>query len=140
MESASSRFNPDDLLRDSAWIAHLALHVTKSPADAKDLQQQTFLAVLEKPPAGGVLRRPWLAGVMRNLQNTRWTRDIRRERREEKVAKAAVGCTPEEALANGEIPDWVFDVAADRRADRGAGGRARVGDGGLLIGQLGAGG
>ncbi len=74
---------PDDKLESNQrWLRRLARRMARSPAQAEDLVQETYLTALSKPPPDGPMR-PWLHGVMRKLAWGEVRSGRRRAHREE---------------------------------------------------------
>jgi RNA polymerase sigma-70 factor (ECF subfamily) len=109
------------LLAHSAWIRSLARRL--AGADADDLEQDTWLAALERPRAAGPrpLRavrsvRGWLAGLVRNLARETRRGEGRRRARERSSASATGASEPSvaetfESVATGrELADLVLEL------------------------------
>jgi len=56
-----------ELLSESAWLERLAYRLVRDADLADELVQDTWLALLRKPPREGVPLRPWMVRVMKNL-------------------------------------------------------------------------
>lgn len=81
-----ARFDDDELLAEAGWLRRLALALARDEADADDLTQETLLAALRsgtKPRQGW---RAWLRGTLLRRRAQQARVDIRRRRREERVA------------------------------------------------------
>ena len=90
--------NIDLLLRQTGWVRRLARRLIDDGAHAEDLAQEAMLAVLRAPPVGASnerILRAWLARVLRNCARLAVRTNLRRQRREEIVARSEV----EEATA-----------------------------------------
>lgn len=99
--SSSSSQSPDPierLLAERTWVRRLAHALVADPADADDLTQQTYVAALERPPAGLRSPRAWLGTVVRNLAGNR-RREIERRRARERAAARPP--------SQGSVPDTV---------------------------------
>jgi RNA polymerase sigma-70 factor (ECF subfamily) len=81
------------LLAESQWLHRLAAHLVRSSADADDLVQETFVAVLRRPPDASRPARPWLAEVLRNLARMGARSGVRRRGRERTSGAEAMGAT-----------------------------------------------
>ena len=63
------RKRPDvELMRDRRWLQQLALRLVRDADLAEELVQDTWLALLHRPPASTTPLRPWLVRVMKNLR------------------------------------------------------------------------
>ncbi len=78
---------PEQLLRESSWVRRLALQLAGDAAGADDLEQDTWLRALARPPRGGQPVRGWLATVMRNRQAHRRRAEQRRLHHERCAAR-----------------------------------------------------
>ncbi len=78
---SSATVDVESLLRYQPWLRRLTLDLV-GPQHAEDLEQQTWLAALERPPKSAAAARVWLATVARNLSVRLRLRDSRRRRRE----------------------------------------------------------
>jgi RNA polymerase sigma-70 factor (ECF subfamily) len=79
------------LLAQADWLRALATHLVRTPADAEDLVQETFVAALRKPPDAARPPRPWLAEVVRNLARMGARGGARRRARETSSSIGAPG-------------------------------------------------
>ena len=57
----------DELLQHGGWLRRLARALAPDEASAEDILQETWMAAVRHPPAGGRPVRPWLAEVARNF-------------------------------------------------------------------------
>ena len=87
MESPRKPVPIETLLRHRAWVRRLALSMARDPASADDLEQETWVAALDKPPENEGAIRSWLHRVMRNRLLMRRRREGRLEKRERMAAK-----------------------------------------------------
>ena len=76
-----------DLLAESAWIRALARSLVRDTHAADDIVQETWVAVLRRPPRAGQPLRPWLGQVVRNFARMRRRGEANRRRREESAAR-----------------------------------------------------
>ena len=76
----------DALLEHRGWVRSLARSLVSDVAAAEDLEQRTWLAVIERPPANAKNPRAWLGRVVRNFAGMHWRENKARRRREETVA------------------------------------------------------
>lgn len=98
------RLSIEVLQRNERWLKKLAYDLTHDAGAAEDLVQDTFLAVLRKPPpqmndGESNPARAYLSGVLRNLYKMEVRASVRRERRE-----ALSGTTQ-----GAPRPDFVLD-------------------------------
>src|SRR5512138_2992098 len=89
----------ETLLSQSDWVRRLAYSLTRDPAEAEDLVQETWLAVAQHPPAHASNLKSWLRTVMKNVRRKRWRGETRRAAREH-------------AVADSEVADDVAELAA----------------------------
>lgn len=111
MAGTHSSFNPEALLRETAWMHDLARSLVGDTGRAGDLVQQTWLRALQRPPQDMRSLRGWLATVLRNVL----LRDIRdeksRRQREQRVARSEkLPATPEQALERAETQQLLVDL------------------------------
>jgi RNA polymerase sigma-70 factor (ECF subfamily) len=76
-----------DLLAEANWIRALARSLVADASTADDVVQETWLAILKRPPRVGQPLRPWLAKVVRNFARMRRRGESNRRRREEASAR-----------------------------------------------------
>ena len=86
--------------RTAPEVLRIAMHFAKSPADAEDLVQQTYLTAIERAASFDAERRlmPWLLGILRNHARV----ESRRKR-----PSAAGDSLPETTATAGTLPDLV---------------------------------
>ncbi len=93
------------LLRDRDWLRRVAAALTRDPALAEDLVQETYLAAVRQPPlVANNDGRGWLATVLRH----RFASYHRRWRRRDRIAPGALAGT--DTLP--ELPDAAPDPEA----------------------------
>ncbi|MHC4163002.1 MAG: sigma-70 family RNA polymerase sigma factor [Planctomycetota bacterium] len=91
------------LLEHGDFVRRLAKSLVRDPHRADDLEQQTWLAVLERPPRHDANVRAWLARVMRNLAGMTRRGERRRAAREQVVARPEADAPgPEDVVARLE--------------------------------------
>lgn len=89
------------------WLRRIAIDLV-GPDHAEDLEQQTWLAALERPPRSVDSARAWLAAVARNISVRLRLGEMRRRKRE-----ASVAATREQT----EVPvDDIVDRIETQRA------------------------
>lgn len=84
------------LLAQRDWVRRLARRLVRDEARADDLEQQTWLAALDRPPTGNT-PRAWLGQVMRNLAGRMRRTEVRVDRRERAAAR------PERLPGTGDV-------------------------------------
>jgi len=78
-----------ELAAHGAWLRRLARDLVRDADAAEELVQDTYVAALQHPPAGGVASmRAWLATIVRNLARDRARAEAGRRAREAATAKA----------------------------------------------------
>lgn len=85
----------ESLLAHEDWVRSLAVTLTGDVHAAEDLAQETWLAVLTRPPEALRSPRGWLRRVLRNLRT--------HQRRDERRARAQVGSPAPVTPAVSEI-------------------------------------
>jgi RNA polymerase sigma-70 factor (ECF subfamily) len=78
----------EDLLAEAGWIRNLARSLVGDGQAADDVVQETWIAVLKKPPSGDRPLRPWLARVVTNFARMQRRGEASRRRREASVARS----------------------------------------------------
>jgi RNA polymerase sigma-70 factor (ECF subfamily) len=104
--------------RTAAELLRVALHMSRSPAEAEDLVQSTFLAAIESAASYDGQRplRPWLAGILANQARRRQRAEARQARSLPAVAaRAGSVVSTADPLARseaGELTEAVDDAIA----------------------------
>lgn len=93
----------ETLLSQSDWVRRLAYSLTRDPAEAEDLVQETWLAVAQHPPAHASNLKSWLRTVMKNVRRKRWRGETRRAAREHAVARSEVADDVAELAARASM-------------------------------------
>lgn len=84
----------ETLLVHAEWLRALARRLVGSDELAGDVEQETWLAALERPPRDAASPRRWLSAVLRNIVRERRRNERARRAREADAARAeAVGDT-----------------------------------------------
>ena len=78
----------ESLLAHRAWVRDLARKLVHDENRADDLEQQAWLAAMERPPARMDSPRGWLATVLRRAAGKERRSDFRRDVRERVVARS----------------------------------------------------
>src|SRR5205814_3468702 len=92
----------EELVAQREWIARLARALTRDPASADDLEQETWLAAVERPPEDQSRLRGWLGTVMRRAASKHRRGERRRARREGRAARADGGPSTLDLVARVE--------------------------------------
>lgn len=103
-------FQLDDLLAERPWVRTLARSLVHDENAASDLEQETWLTALERPPRRGGALRGWLATVMRSRLADDRRSTGRRTAREERVATSATAPDPADLAARGELHRRVIEA------------------------------
>jgi RNA polymerase sigma factor (sigma-70 family) len=76
-----------DLLRHQQFVRAIARQLLRDENRVDDVEQETWIAALERPPGLGARLPAWLAAVARNFALRRLRDDTRRLRREKAAAR-----------------------------------------------------
>ncbi len=105
MSNAPPPISIEDLLRERAWIRGLARAI--APTVAADVEQETWLTALRRPPGEGPRLRGWLRRVVRSRAVDGARSKQRRASREAAVRPQATAPSPdlliEQAEAQGAV-------------------------------------
>jgi len=99
--------NLETLLEHGGWVRALARSLVQDQAAAEDLEQETWLAVVERKLTPVSRPRAWLGTVMRNLASTHWREQSARRRREDLVSEKRQKDAATSALK--EQPDYLVE-------------------------------
>ena len=105
MEPAT--YDPELLLQHADWVRALARRLVRGEAAAEDVAQETWLALLRRPPAAGRPVRPWIAAVARNQARQRGRAERRRAEREQRVARSEAVEAAEGLDVRVALQQWV---------------------------------
>ena len=97
------------LLEHHGFVRRLARGLVLDAAEAEDAGQDTWLAVMKRPPQEVRQPRPWLAGAVRKVVQSRPRTDYRRKRRERVAAQ------PESVPADSDL---LLRAELQRRVNR----------------------
>jgi RNA polymerase sigma factor (sigma-70 family) len=103
MTQPSAPVTIEALLSQSDWVRRLAYSLTRDPAEADDLVQETWLVVAQHPPAHASNLKSWLRAVMKNVRRRRWRGEMRRAKREHAVAESEVAGDVAELAARASM-------------------------------------
>jgi len=112
--------DPEALLAHAGCVRRLARSLVLDPTRADDVEQEAWLAVLERPPAHARNLRAWLRSVVRNSARQLGRRDARRRRRERDASTS--GCVPpatelvEQAEMQREVVSTVLELEEPYRS------------------------
>lgn len=111
MSHAEQPVTIEQLLEHTEWVEALARRLVRDDATAEDVVQETWFAVLRRPPRFVHTIRPWLAGVVRNFAARAHREEYRRVRRERLVARSeSVSEKPDELLQWAELQFQIVDA------------------------------
>jgi len=97
------------LLRERAWVHALARALTRDEDAADDLEQQTWVAALERPPSDTRSPRGWLATVLHRLAGRSRRSTVRRDRRERAGARPEGMPSASDLVAEAELHRRLID-------------------------------
>jgi RNA polymerase sigma-70 factor (ECF subfamily) len=103
MGSEPGNVRTEDLLDHATWIRVLARRLVTDDAAAEDVEQETWLAALRRPPKADRPLEPWLARVIRNQAALRVRRRRGRRAREREVARSEVLPSASELVERAEV-------------------------------------
>ncbi len=103
----------DLLLEHRAWLRGLAHQLVRDPGQADDLEQQTWLAALERAPARLDTPRAWLATVLRSRIARGHRTTSRRVARERATARPEATASTADVVAHGELLRHVTNAVMD---------------------------
>ncbi len=101
------------LLEHTGFVRRLARGLVLDAAEADDVVQETWLAVMKRPPQE--IRRPrsWLAGVVRKVVLGRFRTDYRRKRRERVASRPERIPADSDLLMRAELQQKVLDATLE---------------------------
>lgn len=102
-------FEPDRLTEHRAFVRRLALALVRDPADAADLEQDTWAAYVARPPRSPQAAFAWLKSCVRQLAAKAHRGRERRARRELAAAVPESVESPAETLARLELHKQLVD-------------------------------
>lgn len=85
-ESSHPSPDLDAMLAHSGWVRALARSLVADPDLADDIEQQTWLTAMRRPPSHDRNLRSWLGSVVRSMAGMHWRESEARQRRERVVA------------------------------------------------------
>ena len=85
-EPSPERFDQAELLNQTDWIRALARRLVYDPGEVDDVIQDTWVALIRRPPLRTVPLRRWVAAVVQNVARQRGRGEGRRRRREQAAA------------------------------------------------------
>ena len=100
------------LLQHRQWVRNLARTLVLDEARADDLEQQTWLAAIERPPTGDT-PKAWLGTVMRNLAGRMRRSEFRVDRREGVAARPERLPATSDVVAQAELHKQVVQAVLD---------------------------
>src|SRR5688500_10960075 len=103
-----SRVPLESLLAHRSWVHALALRISRDAWDADDLEQETWAAVVARPPRDAGSPRGWLATVMRGLAHNLRRDATRRSARERAAAPREAVVSTDELAARADAEQIVI--------------------------------
>jgi len=102
--------DPELLLAHSGFVHALARSLVMDENTAADIEQQTWMAALEHPPAPGRPIRPWLSKVVVNFARLMYRGEKNRTLREKAVSVSDKVISTEELVARGEARQRLIET------------------------------
>ena len=99
----------EDLLAHASWVRRLARRLVADADGAADVEQDTWLAALRRPPAEATNLRSWLAAAVRSAARGRGRAEGRRRRREREAARSRPESTGEGAAERAALQRDLVD-------------------------------
>ncbi len=91
----------EELMQHRPWVRKLARQLVLDDAEVDDIEQQTWLAALQRPPRSiGVMA--WLSSVVRNLASKRRRSDTRRFEHETQAARTEKVPATDQVIVDAE--------------------------------------
>ncbi len=113
MDATRTTVPIETLLAERDWVRWLARTLVADPNGADDLEAQTWLAAVERPPASAVSVRGWLATVLRRAASKGRRSATRSERRERTAARPEGERSTVDIVAEAEQHDRVVRAVLD---------------------------
>jgi len=110
MAETSSPLDVPALLAQRSFVRALTRSLLSEVHGAEDVEQETWLAVLRRPPVDARGLRGWLATVARNLARTLARREVRRQRREREAVGPGTVAGAETILEREAVRRRVVDA------------------------------
>lgn len=98
------------LLAQREWIERLARGLTRDATQAEDVAQESWIALMRRPPEHTGNLRSWLATLVRNTARKLARAESRRQRRELSVARDDAEHMPAQALERAELARTLLDA------------------------------
>ena len=90
-ESTPTSPDLNAMLAHSGWVRALARSLVADPDLADDIEQQTWLTAMRRPPSDDRNLRSWLGSVVRSMAGMHWRESEARRKREQVVAERREG-------------------------------------------------
>lgn len=100
----------EELLRHRAWVRSLARSLVADPSTVDDLEQEAWLAALERPPRHADAATTWLGRVVRSRATDLFRSRSRRGRREAAAARREATPSAAETVARAEAHRRVVEA------------------------------
>ncbi len=98
------------LLRERAWVARLARGLARDPHAADDLEQESWLDTLLRPPRHAANLRSWLAQRVRHTFHSGARGDVRRVHREALAARAEAESETQAAVDRADLARELVEI------------------------------
>lgn len=108
-DPAEMKITAEQLQQHSHWVKALAHRLVADAAEADDLVQETWMAAMRTHPPAGALR-PWLGGVLRNLNLIGRRTAGRRKARERDAAQPEALPTTAELVERADTQRTLVDA------------------------------
>jgi RNA polymerase sigma factor (sigma-70 family) len=102
MESSAGQVPLERLLAHREWVRRMARVLVRDPNEADDLEQDVWVAALERPPRSARGLRGWFAAALRHDLIDARRSQAGRTRREESHAREIAVPAPDELVAEAE--------------------------------------
>jgi RNA polymerase sigma factor (sigma-70 family) len=112
MEPMAPTAEVKTLLAHARWMEALAACLVRQTHEVDDVLQDTWVAVVRRPPDAGRPPRPWLGEVLRNVVRMRSRAFVRRRRHEEAAGREAPTSEemPLDVLQRARLHQLVVDL------------------------------
>lgn len=100
-QAVSAALHHRQLVKGLAW------HLVRDAGGAEELEQETWLAALERPPRSAAVIRTWLCTTLRRVRGKRVRSDVRRKEREVASARTEHAPSTEDLVLRIELEQRV---------------------------------
>jgi len=113
MKDLSFTGDPEALLAHAGWVRGLARSLVLDPHQAEDVVQQTWLAVIERPPHHAGNLTAWLSRIVRNAALELRRRETRRAHWEQQAPSSEAFASADELVEQAEMQREVVSAVLD---------------------------